>query len=60
MQLLYTQPDKMDPASYISDLVQRHTPSRRLRSPSHRLVVVPQTRLKSLKDQLFQAVAPGI
>jgi hypothetical protein len=43
--------------SYISDLIQRYTPVRALRSVDQNLLTVPRTRYRTRGDRSFQAVA---
>ena len=46
--------------SYISDLIQLHTPTRSLRSLGQMLLMVPRTNFKTRGDRSFQAVAPRL
>lgn len=46
--------------TFITDLIQLHTPTRSLRSLDQRLLVVPRTYFKTRGDQSFQAVAPRL
>lgn len=45
---------------YISDLIQRYTPVRALRSVDQNLLTVPRTRYRTRGDRSFQAVAPRL
>lgn len=42
---------------YIADLVRKHTSSHNQRSSNQNLLVVPQSRFRTLGDRSFQAVA---
>uniref|UniRef100_A0A8C1MC95 Reverse transcriptase domain-containing protein n=1 Tax=Cyprinus carpio TaxID=7962 RepID=A0A8C1MC95_CYPCA len=43
---------------YLSELLTSYTPTRRLRSSQSNLLVVPQTRLRSMGDRAFSSYAP--
>lgn len=43
---------------YLTNLLHPYTPNRRLRSSQSNLLVVPQTRLRSMGDMAFSSYAP--
>ena len=46
--------------SYIADLLQSYTPTRRPRSSSKNLLVTPKSKLKFYGDRSFQVAAPSL
>ena len=57
--LTYKALNSMAP-TYLTDLLQRYTPPRQLRSSSKNLLKVPNSNLKSYGERTFQVAAPKL